>query len=41
MAKGIKFILVISILVSVADINADPIDESRKWGNVTTMIKDR
>ena len=28
-------------LVLIIDINADPIDESRKWGNVTEKIHNR
>ena len=41
MIKRVKFIIGILSLVLIIDINADPIDESRKWGNVTEKIHNR
>ena len=41
MVKEIEFMIGISFFVFIIDINADPIDESRKWGNVTEKIHNR
>ena len=41
MVKGIEFMIGILFFVFIIDINADPIDESRKWGYLTEKIFDR
>ena len=41
MNKGIEFIPHICLLFCIVDLNADPIDESRKWGNKTETLINR
>ena len=41
MNKGIEFIPRICYLFFIVGLNADPIDESRKWGNVTEKLLNR
>ena len=41
MVKRIDFMIGILFSIFIFDINADPIDESRKWGNVTEEINNR
>ena len=31
----------ILFFISILRVNSDPIDESRKWGNVTEKVNDR
>ena len=41
MNKGIEFISRISFLFFIVGLNADPIDESKKWGNTTDKLLNR
>ena len=41
MPKGVTFLVGILFLVFIIELNADPIDESRKWGNVTDQVTNR
>ena len=41
MNKGIEFIPRICFLFFIVGLNADPIDESRKWGNATEKLLNR
>ena len=41
MNRGIEFIPRICFLFFIVGLNADPIDESRKWGNATATLLNR
>ena len=41
MENGLVFVVGILFLVFITGLNADPIDESRKWGNVTYKATNR